>query len=77
MIILPGECDAEVLAERIRREIANSKFSHRAGSFSITVSIGVTSVQQSDEIDQILKKADDALYQAKRTRNTVSVAKAK
>jgi diguanylate cyclase (GGDEF)-like protein len=77
LIILPGECDAEVLAERIRREIANSKYSHRAGSFSITVSIGVTCVQQSDEIDQILKKADDALYQAKRTRNTVSVAKAK
>lgn len=74
LVILPGECDAAVLAERVRREIANSKFSRGSAWFHITVSIGATCAQGSDGIDQILKKADDALYQAKRTRNTVSVA---
>lgn len=75
LIILPGECDAEILAERVRREIANAKYnSHGSEAFHITVSIGVTCVQLPAEIDQILKRADQALYQAKRTRNTVSVA---
>lgn len=74
MIIVPGECNAKVLAERIRREIANSKFSHGSAWFNITISIGVTCAQGSDGSDQILKKADEALYEAKRTRNTVSVA---
>src|SRR6266496_4959719 len=74
LIILPNDCDAEVLAERIRSEIANSKYSHGSASFGITISIGVACAQQFDEIDQILKKADKALYQAKRTRNTVSRA---
>src|SRR6185369_7568281 len=75
LIILPGECDAKVLAERVRREIANAEYnSHGSESFHITVSIGVTCVQPPDEIDQILKRADQALYQAKRTRNTVSIA---
>ncbi len=74
LIIVPGSCDAEVLAERVRREIANEKFSHGAASFGITVSIGVACVTHSDQIDQILTNADKALYQSKRTKNTVSMA---
>ena len=74
LIIVPGPCDAEVLAERLRREIANAKYSHGPASFGITVSIGVACAKHSDQIDQILKNADNALYQSKRTKNTVSMA---
>jgi len=74
LMILPGPCDAEVLAERVRREIANSRYSHGAASLGITVSIGVACAKQSDQIDQILKKADEALYKAKQTKNAMSVA---
>ncbi len=44
LIILPGSCDAGVLAERVRSEITNSKYSHGAASFSITVSMGVACI---------------------------------
>jgi diguanylate cyclase (GGDEF)-like protein len=74
LMILPGDCDAEALAERVRHEIANSKYSRGAASFGITVSIGIACAKPSDQIDQILKNADQALYQAKITKNTVSTA---
>ena len=76
LIILPGPCDVVYLAERVRGEIANSEFSHGATSFGVTVSIGVACAKQADQIDQILKNADEALYMAKLTKNTVSVSKA-
>ena len=76
LIILPGPCDVAYLAERVRGEVANSEFSHGATSFGITVSIGVACAKQADQIDQILKNADEALYMAKLTKNTVSVSKA-
>lgn len=73
LFILPGPCEADALAERVRSEIASTRYSRGAASFGITVSIGVACAAQSDEIDQILKKADQALYRAKLTRNTVSM----
>jgi len=77
LIILPGPCDAGLLAERVRREIAHAEYNHGAAAFGITISIGVACAKQPDrpdQIDQILKKADTALYRAKRTKNVVQVA---
>jgi diguanylate cyclase (GGDEF)-like protein len=73
LIIVPGPCDGQTLGERVRCEIANAKFRRGTASFGITVSIGVTCAGHSDQIDQILKNADKALYQSKRTKNTVSM----
>jgi len=73
LFIVPGPCEAEALGERLRSEIAKARFRHRGASFGITISIGVASAGQSAQIDQILKKADQALYRAKLTKNTVSV----
>ena len=75
LMILPGSpyCDAESLAERVRSEIAHSEYRHSSGSFRITVSIGVTCADETSTGDQTLKKADDALYEAKSTKNSVSV----
>jgi diguanylate cyclase (GGDEF)-like protein len=74
LIIVPGPCDAVVLAERICSEIASTEYRHGMVSFHITISIGIACANQSSIEDEILKKADNALYKAKRTKNTVNVA---
>jgi diguanylate cyclase (GGDEF)-like protein len=74
LIILPGPCEAQGLAERVRCEIARAKYGQGAASFGITVSIGVACANPSDQVDQILNTVDQALYKAKRTKNTVSMA---
>ena len=74
LIIVPGICDTKALAERIRFEIASTTFHHGTDSFQITVSIGITCANQTSFEHELLKKADNALYQAKLTKNTVRVA---
>ena len=76
LIIVPGSCDSRVLAERLRSEIANTKHIYGTASFGITVSIGVACAGPSDQIDQILRNADEALYRSKQTKNMVSMAEA-
>jgi two-component system, cell cycle response regulator len=77
IVILP-ETDLQVgftVAERLRRVIAAKPFNAGAkqGPLSITVSIGVAGYESvADTPASILKRADDALYEAKRSgRNRV------
>jgi diguanylate cyclase (GGDEF)-like protein/PAS domain S-box-containing protein len=61
-------------AERLRKKIASYKFQDTTqNSFSITISIGVTTFSQEvHSIDNLLQKADNAMYLAKRAgRNCV------
>jgi FOG: GGDEF domain len=61
--------DAKALAEKLRKEIENFLFEE---GFSITCSFGVTSLNQEDTKETILKRVDEALYKAKREgRNRV------
>ena len=58
-----------MLAERIRKIIENQDFDTVR---KITISFGVASFRSDDNEDSIVKRADDALYQAKRNgRNRV------
>jgi diguanylate cyclase (GGDEF)-like protein len=75
LMIVPGPTNAEAMAERVRRAIADAKFGHGAATFGITISIGAAVAGQSDPLDQVLKKTDQALYRAKQTKNTVSMAR--
>jgi len=55
--------------EEIRQQIAGSSFP-RVGT--VTVSIGVAQLEAGDELTSWLDRADEALYEAKRSgRNTV------
>jgi two-component system, cell cycle response regulator len=59
---------AQLAAERIRSRVEQDLFSiHKgAGAIPVTVSIGVASVSRLDETPEtLLKRADQALYQAK------------
>lgn len=74
LIVVPGPCNADVLAERIRSEIAKTEYRHGTTSFHITVSIGIACGSQASLQDEILKQADDALYRAKTTKNAVKMS---
>jgi two-component system cell cycle response regulator len=70
---------ALLVGERIRQKIAGEAFQAEAGAtMNVTVSIGVASLASSSDTAQILmKRADDALYRAKREgRNRVAAAAA-
>ncbi|WP_269929541.1 PleD family two-component system response regulator [Aminobacter sp. HY435] len=66
---------AEMVAERVRAEVARAPFAIGGGakSVAVTVSVGVSSVwPQEDSVAALLKRADLALYDAKtRGRNRV------
>ena len=63
--------DAALLAERVRALVAESPIPvGDSGSIIVTVSVGV--VAGSRDVDELLRRADEALYEAKQTgRNRV------
>ena len=77
VIVMP-ETDmtvATMVAERLRRRIASEPFAIQQGarSLEVTISIGIAAIgQPGDTAAAILKRADTALYRAKRDgRNRV------
>ena len=66
---------AAVVAERIRRRIAGEPFPilKGSGTIEVTISIGIAAIAQADDSPEtILRRADQALYRAKRDgRNRV------
>ncbi len=65
---------AATVAERLRRRIAAEPFPIEQGKIMIdvTISIGIATLETQDNAAQILKRADQALYRAKRDgRNRV------
>ncbi|MCV2358490.1 GGDEF domain-containing protein [Paucibacter sp. TC2R-5] len=68
--------DAVKLAERLRLSVADEIFSTEAGAIQCTVSIGIAMPRSQDEaVDDLLGRADAALYKAKREgRNRVERA---
>ncbi len=68
--------DALVVAERVCDAVRNARIEVCGTSFSTTVSIGVSGVNPTDAtIEDALKRADEALYVAKRSgRDRVELA---
>jgi diguanylate cyclase (GGDEF)-like protein/PAS domain S-box-containing protein len=74
IILAPGTVinKAQVLAERIRKEIECYQF-HNVGK--VTISSGVTELALHDTKDSFIKRADDTMYTAKKKgRNRVEVS---
>lgn len=65
----------ESMAERIRTRIENSLFEDDGEEINVTVSIGTSSLTAGDDSpDDLLKRADEALYRAKQTGRNRTVA---
>jgi diguanylate cyclase (GGDEF)-like protein/PAS domain S-box-containing protein len=73
-IIIAPQTDlkrALALSERIRRVTADNKF-EKTGK--VTLSFGLTEFQKSDSMDTFIKRADEAMYQAKNNgRNRIEI----
>jgi diguanylate cyclase (GGDEF)-like protein len=65
-----------LIAERIRRQIEEMRVPSDHGELAVTISIGVcASADSSDNPEELIKKADTALYQSKEAgRNRVTSA---
>ncbi len=77
VLLWNGE-DAMLLADRIRREIEASEIDVGSATIHVTVSVGVCAVgeRRNVTIAQLVKSADERLYQAKSAgRNRVSGAR--
>ena len=77
-ILLPDtpEEGAQALAQRLRRDVEKTAFPSDEGTFSVTVSIGISSMTDpEDSLNDLMHRADRALYESKRAgRNCVTVA---
>ena len=67
--VFPG-CSPDVaqqIAERLQREIQRLSFNHDGQVYGVTVSQGLTGLNDDDELlDNLFARADAAMYQAKR-----------
>ncbi len=73
-VILPAtrSADACIVAERIRKAIELSSTRFNAKSLKVTTSVGVAAVAVADRPTELVRRADDALYQSKKAgRNCV------
>jgi len=65
---------ATMVAERLRRRIASEPFPIQKGTrtIDVTISIGIAALAPDDDAAAVIKRADQALYRAKRDgRNRV------
>jgi diguanylate cyclase (GGDEF)-like protein len=75
LILLPGSTQGEALeiGERLRLLVQHSKLTFNGHEVSLTVSIGVGNSAFCEDVDNIYKSSDKALYKAKLTRNAVAL----
>ena len=59
--------------ERIIDKINKTKFKYKDYIINLSISAGIAPHKKGDDIDTLLKRADDALYEAKLTKNTYKV----
>ena len=67
LVLLPETkgSQAMLLAEKLRRKIAETQYKQNDITFSVTISIGLHQIDSTDTINQAITKADTNLYKAK------------
>lgn len=76
VVICPGSTlhEAAIGAERIRQAIADKSVMLKEGPVQVTVSTGVAEVTNLEVADELIQRADEALYSAKHAgRNCVHI----
>lgn len=76
MLSLTGLTPGLTRAEQFRQAVADHSFPLRDGQAGdVTISLGVATFPQQSDPEKLIKAADDALYEAKRSgRNRVCSA---
>lgn len=70
--------DAYHVAEKIRKNIESCIVKDQSQNYKVTISIGVSTFADGDTVDSVIKRADDALYVAKKSgRNRVCTSEDK
>lgn len=77
-VLLAGcaEADAAIVAERLRQRIAGEPFRPRTGvALELSISVGVATLKPGERAEELIARADAALYEAKRSgRDRVTLA---
>ncbi len=77
VVLLPGTAadEAQQVLTRLQRELTASLFMHEDREVFVTFSAGVTAWRRGETLETALERADEALYEAKRTgKNRTCVA---
>ena len=70
-----AEAEGRQLAEKIRSAVESGPFSHNGETIAVTVSLGIAAHGQGETAEQLIARADQALYAAKAAgRNVVHSA---
>jgi diguanylate cyclase (GGDEF)-like protein len=67
VLVHGGATDAMEVAGELQRSIRALRFHHEDRAFGITCSFGVAEWEERDTIDTMLRRADMAMYEAKKT----------
>ena len=74
LFILPqtSAINAKVIAEKIREKIHEQDISYQGNKIKVTVSMGIEQLNAEQNIDEVINRADNYLYQAKNSgRNQI------
>ncbi|MCA6217943.1 diguanylate cyclase [Ideonella sp. B7] len=77
VVLLPGTAvdEAQQVLTRLQRQLSASLFMHENREVFVTFSAGVTQYRAGERLEEALERADEALYEAKRTgKNRTCVA---
>ena len=68
-VVLPGTpaAEAQQVLTRLQRLLTASLFMHDNKEVFVTFSAGVTALREAEALEIALERADEALYEAKRT----------
>lgn len=70
-----AEIEGRQLAEKIRNAVASSGYHHKDETITVTISLGIAVHSENETQDQLIARADQALYAAKSAgRNLVRAA---
>ena len=76
IVIIPNTTidGAIKLAEKIRRQVEKMRFHYNGLQVDVTISSGLAEVRAGDTVESLFKRADDALYRAKKAGRNRCIA---